>query len=587
MLKYRTQIKYLVFLLILLISNTASALTPLNVNKAFQITVIPARVDAVVLKWKIAKNYYLYKERIHIRSLNTAIATLGKIRRPQGIKKYDEILGHYQVYKQRLTLSVPLLLHQKQSFKLAIAYQGCSFAGFCYPPIKKVIEIKSFPITSTQDFSIANPNIGTNTATLNPQQKAESILTYQNVFIALLAFFGFGLLLAFTPCVLPMLPILSAIIVDNTNRIKPWRAFSLSLTYVLAMSCAFAMAGILVGYLGENLQTALQIPWVILSFAVIFIVLALSLFGLFEIRLPKRLHNYLHSKHQQQQGGSYIGVALMGFLAMLVVSPCVTPPLVGALTYIAHTGNSLLGGSALFVMSFGMGVPLLIIGTSLGSLLPKTGMWMEMIKKLFGIAMLAMAIWISQRVLPTSIINTLAGILALFSAWLIKKNSQKMKLIPMVMILLLSIIAFYLFISAMLGKPLYLNSNKTLAMEKRFHIIKSPKELNQQLKIAKKQQKFVLLDFYADWCVSCKQMDRRIFANPQVQTKLSKFYLIRANITANSPQNKALSQQFNVIAPPTIVFFSVNSSELNQYRIVGDVSRRIFIKKIEQILAKN
>ena len=518
----------------------------LPVDQVFQVTVQRLNNKTLTARWTIKPGYYLYRDKIHFESTPIRI---NSVIFPKGIIKHNQFIGKYEVYQGHvvtlLKFSNPL---PDQNLDMKIYYQGCAIAGFCYPPVIKQItlthsEMSVSEINSTTDnkqntLSTNNQIRRTTIKTASEQSKILSLLTGHNIFWTLISFFGFGLLLSLTPCVLPLIPVLSAIILGQ-KQLTTMKAFSLSVTYVLAMALTYSIAGVFAGLAGSYLQAFLQSPWVIIIVCALFVGLAFSLFGFYELRLPASWHEKLIHITNRQQGGNYIGVALMGCLSTLVISPCVTAPLVGVLTYIGNTGNALLGGLALFVLGLGSGVPLLIIGTSAGKWLPKSGPWMNSIKIILGILMLVMAVWLLARILPT--------------------NSRPFR---------------------------FLHPNQVVSSEtSNFQTIKSISDLNSALKQAKQYNKPVLLDFYANWCLSCKEMERVVFTAPQVKSLMSHFILLRADVTANDDKDKALERQFHVIAPPTFLFFAPNGQELSDARIVGQEESQTFASHLQQILA--
>ena len=517
----------------------------LPVDQVFQVSVQRLNDKTLTARWTIKPGYYLYKNKIHFESTPIHISSVVF---PRGIIKHNQFIGKYEVYQGHmvtlLKFSNPL---PDQNLDMVIHYQGCAVAGFCYPPVVKNLTLthSGMSVSETnqnttdigQNFLAKNQAQGT-IKNASEQSKILSLLAGHNIFWTLISFFGFGLLLSLTPCVLPLIPVLSAIILGQ-KQLTTAKAFSLSLTYVLAMALTYALAGVFAGLAGSYLQAFLQSPWVIIIVCALFVGLAFSLFGFYELRLPASWHEKLIHITNRQQGGNYIGVALMGCLSTLVISPCITAPLVGVLAYIGNTGNAVLGGIALFVLGLGSGVPLLIIGTSAGKWLPKSGPWMNGIKIVLGILMLAMAVWLLARIIPS--------------------NSRPFSL---------------------------LHPNQVVSSEtSNFQTIKSISDLNLVLKQAKQQNKFVLLDFYANWCLSCKEMERIVFTAPQVKSLMSRFILLRADVTANDDKDKALERQFHVIAPPTFLFFAPNGQELTDFRIVGQEESQTFANHLQNVLA--
>ncbi len=580
--------KFLLLIILLLVPLVSFAQEkPLPANTAFVLTVKTQGDDTLLAHWQIHPGYYLYKQQFKFALVAPQNAKLAPVTLPRGIPKEDEIFGKYQVYFNQLTIPLKLTQFSGNKAAVMITYQGCSAAGFCYPPISKTIHI---------NFGSGKIGMGA-TATLSAQDRAEQILINKNFIVTLLAFFGFGILLAFTPCVLPMVPILSGIIVGQGSKIRTKRAFLLSLTYILGMALMFAIAGVIAALIGSSLQAALQKPWVIIIFSIFFVLLALSLFGFYELKLPASIHERISGFNQRQQAGTYFGVAIMGALSTLVVSPCVTAPLIGALGYISNTGNTVLGGSALFAMGLGMGTPLLIFGTVGGKLLPKAGKWMQAVKDFFGILLLGLAIWMLERIIPGQVIMFLWAALLIVSAVYMgafaTANTGWLKLWKGLGLLL----AFYgilLLIGGAIGntdpfRPLALMqhfSSTPMRAPKANGLFKSVKtiaDVQRAITNAKLAGKPVMLDFYADWCISCKIMERDTFANPEVQKALKNFVLLQADVTANDVQDKALMKHFNVIAPPAILFFNTDGKEINSARLVGELGPSAFLKHLKAL----
>jgi thiol:disulfide interchange protein DsbD len=476
---------------------------------------------------------------------------------------------------------------------LNFAYQGCSSQGFCYPPVKQAIQVNLAQITGPTDLAdhITMLDSHPSSVPLSKQDYATRLFTGHHFGFVLLGFLGLGLLLAFTPCVLPMVPILSSIIVGYGNDIGTRKAFLLSLAYVLGMAMAYAAAGVVVALAGSSMQVALQKPEVIGLFSGCFVLLALSLFGLYDLRLPNKLQQRIASWSHRHVGGTYAGVFIMGVFSTLVVSPCVSAPLVGVLTYIANSGNVVLGGSALLAMGLGMGIPLLLVGTTAGKLLPKSGAWMDQVKHVFGLLMLAMAIWMVSRIIPAIVTLYLWALLAIFAAvyfWRLQHSKQPWRHVHNSLGFALLVYGLVLIGSAVLGYPDPLNpfgkfSPSMTAENSPFAVVKNMEEFDRQLTLAKQNKKQVLLDFYADWCASCLVMDRHVFNQKATQNSLSKFVLLRADVTQNNSFDRALQQRYHVVAPPTVEFFDAEGNQLTQNEIVGEVSEKEFLADIGRV----
>lgn len=529
---------------------------PLPADQVFQVSIASSNAQQVVLHWKIAKGYHLYRERFSFNLITPKTGTIGNVILPAGISKEDMILGKYQVYENQLDLTVPLN-NVTTAATLAVGYQGCADSGFCYPP-------------TTKTFTLNTGN-----------DRFANLLQQKNYLWIALAFLGFGLLLSFTPCVLPMIPILSGIIIGQRRAALSTRnAFFLSLAYVIGMSVTYAIAGVLVALAGSHLSAALQTPWVIVIFSIVFVLLALSLFGFYELQLPGFLQQSINDLSNRQKRGSHIGAFVMGALSVLIVSPCVTAPLVGVLTFIAQSGDVILGALALLMMGIGMGIPLLIIGTSAGKLLPKAGRWMNTVKTIFGILLLAVAIYLLERVLSHLVSTLLWAALFIITALCLIYNNKK--LFRSMGILLLVYGVFLL-------QPLITSHNASATLTSQatktnlpFQRVKNIDDVKQALAIAQEKHQLVMLDFYADWCVACKIMERTTFNDPAVKTALNNVLLLQADVTANDATDKALEDYFHVVAPPTMLFFKDNKEFVDK-RLIGETSPKDFLKHVEEI----
>lgn len=560
---------------------------PDTTDVAFQFSAAAKDSQTIVGIWDIKPGYYLYRDRMAFTPLNPNVDRLGQPiwPTPNSVKDYPGT-GKLAVYTGHLMIPVPVLNSADKTILVKVTYQGCSEAGYCYPPVSKTVQInlEGHYLEPVQPLSIDIAPITFSPTT--PANPISQLFTQHNLFFILLSFFIFGLLLSLTPCVLPMIPILSSIIVGQSKTAHP-RSFGLSLFYVLGMSITYAIIGIIFGYIGSTIQIFLQKPWIIILFSLIFIAMALSLFGFYELQLPEKFRNRLYLLGNRQKSGSYLGALLMGFFATLVLSPCVTPPLVGALGYIGQSGNATLGGLALFVMGFGMGIPLLVIGLFSVKLLPKAGPWMNKIKNILGILMLAVAIWMLARILPAWLTLILWALLSIGTAIALKTFSTATTpgaWIKKIIGLLLFAYGIVLIIGAFFGntnplRPLTFHKTETAI---HFISVKTIADVNEQLKIAQTQNQPVLLDFYADWCISCKQMDQFTFTNHEVQKALSAFRVLRADVSANDADDQALQQNFHVIAPPTLLFFN-QGKEIPNSRIVGEISSPEFLKQLCKI----
>ena len=580
----------------------------LDPDIAFRVTAMQGD-NNIVTQWMIADGYYLYKDKISVAAKDAAQITLGELPLPEGKKEEDEYFGKIISIDHDFQANIPIqeIAENTRVVDLLVSYQGCAKAGLCYPPITKNIHV-AFADTSgvgTVPARPNNPSGNTNSSSSDfqsAQKRIADTLASGKLLFTVLGFFGLGLLLAFTPCVFPMIPILSSIIVGQGKNISTSKAFSLSLAYVLAMAVTYAAAGVLVGLSGKNIQIWFQNPWVISGFAGIFVVLSLAMFGFYKLQMPNAVQSKLNSISSNQQHGSYAGAGIMGFLSTLIIGPCVTAPLIGALIYITETGDALTGGIALFALSIGMGTPLLIIGTSAGKILPKADAWMGTIQAIFGVLLLALAIWMLDRILPAPVILLLAGVLLLVCAIYlgaldaIKEGASGWAKLYKGIGLIALIYGAILVIGAASGSHSILRplqgiitqpltggtaTNTSVVHALRFQQVKGIDGLNVAIQQAVQEGKPVMLDFYAEWCVSCKEMEAFTFTNTRVQKALANFAVLQSDVTANDAQDQALLKQLGLFGPPAILFYDRSGFELHNYRIVGFMSATKFVAHIE------
>ncbi|WP_019557694.1 protein-disulfide reductase DsbD [Thiomicrorhabdus arctica] len=568
----------------------------LDAEKAFQFSYQISADGQLELSWNIAHDYHLYQDKFKVRVLNGDVS-IGELQLPKAEQIDDPLFGKTMVYHGLMTGHLPIQT-LTSSAVIQVEFQGCSTsAGVCYPPIKKQISLDPGDIQTIQqnnsELKTSNSVPSTTGEALSESDQIADTLKNSSVWIVIATFFIFGLLLAFTPCVFPMIPILSSIIVGQGHKLTTKRAFIMSLVYVLAMSVTYTVAGVLAGMFGENLQAAFQNPWIIGSFSFIFILLSLSMFGFYDLQLPNRLQSKLTSMSNKQQGGTLTGVAIMGFLSALIVGPCVAPPLAGALIYIGQTGDALLGGVALFAMSIGMGLPLLILGASAGKLLPRAGAWMDNVKAVFGVMLIGIAIWMLERIIPAEIAMLSWAMLFIISAVYMGAfestftKSGWLKLVKG-FALILFLYGTMILIGLMGGSndmfhPLKTfkgssNSAQLQSEHLNFKTIKNIKELEAEL--AKGQP--VMLDFYADWCISCKEMEKLTFTQPQVHQALTGVTLLQADVTKNDDIDKALMKKFGLIGPPAILFFNASGIEQKSQRVVGFKPGDVFVQHINR-----
>ena len=567
--------------------------------------------DKLNISFIIKDGYYLYRHQFKIKSKNTIIKPVDL---PKGLPHEDEFFGVQQIYKQQLNFTINLEQVDKNA-EVTVRYQGCAAKGLCYPPQIKVIPVAQLhlvnasqpPITDSILAALgASSNSTAQTSTTNNTTHAAAPVSEQNILalklqqgnlgLTLIAFFIGGLLLAFTPCVFPMYPILTSIIVGQGKQLTNQRAFRLSFVYVQGMAITYTLLGVVVALAGAQFQAMFQNPIVLISLSVLFVVLALSMFNVFNLALPASWQNRLNQLSNKQQGGSYYGVLIMGIISGLVASPCTTAPLTGALLYISQTGNIALGAAALYVLSLGMGLPLLILGSSGGKLLPKAGGWMNIIKNSFGLLLLAVPIFLLQRMIPDNITNILWLILLLASAtYFYVVNQQSFAKHQGFWFGLRSLVILFILIwgCVQLIQTFSTNNNqhvtpinKIESKKLQFSRVKNISELTQKIQQASQQGKSVMIDFYADWCVACKEFEQYTFNKPDVINALSNTVPVQIDLTnTGAPENIALMQKFNILGLPTILFFNRQGQELSQQRVTGFMNANEFSQHIKSILA--
>ncbi|HFC30056.1 MAG TPA: protein-disulfide reductase DsbD [Oceanospirillales bacterium] len=556
--------------------------TTLPESQAFKLETIAMDENTLSARFTMSPNVYLYKDKVKLTSLTDGI-TIKEITFPKSDKKDDPHFGEVEVFFKQIELAVKIEREKKSANQLKIQaeFQGCVDEGICYPPITRIINV-DLPenITPTATASQTNDN----TIPLSEQDEIQSNLKNEALWKIILKFLLIGLGLALTPCVFPMIPILSGLIAGQKD-ITTRKSIILSVIYVLSMAVAYTIAGVVAGMLGANIQAALQTPAVIITFSIIFVLLSLSMFGYYDLQLPAKWQAKLMNISNKQEGGSHLGVAIMGFLSAIIVGPCVTPALAGTVLYISKAGDPVTGGIALFTMSIGMGVPLLIIGATEGKWMPKAGGWMNVIKAFFGIALLAMAIWFLSRIIPGNISLALFGILALLSSifwyrYAVKNIAKGSKLIFLFLFFKIALIGIGVaeLIGASRGNTDFMHP--LTSHNKTFIMIKSYADLKQELA---KTDKPVMLDFYADWCAACKEMDSLTYAKDNVKKALERFVILKADVTKQDKVDKELMKKFNIIGPPAILFFSENDELLPQYSFFGFKDAEDFITYINKI----
>ena len=597
------------FLLIILCSAQlvlAAQQDLLEPEKAFRFSARVLDATNIEVRYQIADGYYLYRERFAFAA--EPGVQLGAAKIPEGKKKKDEFFGEVQTHRGELRIVVPVEVAPDGKVALSVTSQGCADVGVCYVPMDSKIQLAMAGSTSAvptaQSGGDPLSRIVNQTGAPKPSSAIAEDLRiaglFQGNFLLLLAsFFGFGLLLSCTPCVLPMIPILSGIIVGRGQRVTRAQGFALSAAYVLGMAITYAIAGVAAGLSGAMLAAALQNPWVLGSFAAIFVILALSMFGFYELQLPAGLQARLAETSNQLPGGQYAGVFAMGALSAVIVGPCVAAPLAGALLYISQSRDGVLGGAALFAMALGMGVPLLALGASAGALLPRAGPWMDTVKRFFGVLLIAVAIYLVSPLLPLAVQMLAWGALLIVSAVFLRvidplplqaHSLQRFGKGLGVIALLAG--AAYL-VGAFSGaqdilQPLSGVAARSVAAptaaEPLFKRVTSGVELDAAVKAAATTGKPVLLDFYADWCVSCKEMERFTFTDAQVRLRLAGMVKVQADVTANSAEHQALLKRFRLFGPPGIIFFDKNGKEINGLRVIGFQSAEKFAGVLDEVL---
>ncbi len=560
----------------------------LEPDQAFRLSAKPVDRATVRFTWVVEQGYYLYRDKFSLVSLTDDVSIdKTALRIPPGKVKQDESFGEVEVNTGLIVVDAPLVPANDgiSNALFRVGYQGCKEGSVCYPP-----QLKEIVVDLGQTLSAAVQPVSR--AQLSVQDRITARLKQGSFVLNVLAFFAFGALLSLTPCVFPMIPILSGIIVGQSGTVTGRRGFLLSLAYVLAMALTYSLLGVLAGTFQVNLQAASQNVWAISAFSLVFVILALSMFGYYELRMPAAIQTRLSSLSQPRQQTGLYSSAAMGAVSAIIVGPCVAPPLAGALLYISQTGYALLGGAALFSMGLGFGAPLLVIGASAGSLLPRVGAWMEKVKQGFGIIMLGVAIWFLERVIPGAVAMLLWALLVILAALLmgaLDRTERTGKAFKAVGIAGL-IYASTLIIGALSGsqdmlRPLaHLAGKPAASSSLEFQRIKSAADLDRTLAAAAAAGKFVMLDFYADWCVTCIEMEHDTFTEPEVKRVLSDVILVQADVTRNDSEDQRLLERFQLFGPPAILFFGTDARELQEYRLIGYVKPEQFLQHLAKLL---
>ena len=575
----------------------------LEPEKAFRFSARMRDARNIEVRFAIADGYYMYRDKFKFSVTGAPEAKLGAPDFPAGVKRKDEFFGEVETYRKEVRIGIPLERGASaQTLVLDVTSQGCADIGVCYVPMDSRATL--------QLAALGKAEPGGEVPALTEAPREADVAPRLSIFasdfeIAALfqgstgfvlgGFFVLGLLLAFTPCVLPMIPILSGIIAGEGRELNKLRALALSLSYVMGMALAYAAAGVAAAYSGTLLAAGLQNPWVLGTFALVFVVLALSAFGFFELQLPQFLHNRLSSAHQQLRGGRMVSVALMGAFSAVIVSPCVAAPLAGALLYISQTKDVLLGGSALFSLALGMGAPLIAVGVSEGALLPRAGAWMAGVRQFFGVLLLAVAIWVVAPVIPVYV-QLLAWAALLIGSGVFLRgidplpdNASGWRRLWKGVGVMALLTGAALLVGAFSGardplRPLAALTSGSVAAAAplAWTPVRSSAELDERLRAPGRP---VMLDFYADWCVSCKEMEAFTFTDPRVRAKMAEMLLVRADVTANNAADKALLKRFSLFGPPGIIFFDARGKEIRGLRVVGYQNADRFLETLVRATA--
>ena len=609
----------------------------LHPDEAFVVAFEQRDDNTAVATFEIEDEYFLYNHRFGVAVANDDSVTAEIASLTKGKHKYDEFFGDVEINRKKAVAEI-VFKHdgEAREIELDIGYQGCADIGICFPPQTKrvnfmlaaadsdsglvfgktdgagdsvIVDEASAQNVVTEEAAAATATTATTNTTssrlgLSEQDRLANKLGQSSLPVIFALFVGLGLLLAFTPCVLPMVPILSGLIVGQGKEVTVAKATTLSVVYVLVMALTYAVAGVAVGMTGAGIGF-LQNPWVLTGFAALLVVLSLSMFGFYELQMPQALQNKVNNLSNSKNGGSFASVAFMGFLSALIVGPCVTAPLVGALIFIADTGDAVVGGTALFALGLGMGLPLIVVGASCGRLLPRAGAWMERVKAVFGVLLLAMAIWMLSRFLPAQIILALSAVLAIVSGiylgaldsltkesagWQrLSKGGGLVAVIYGAALLigalsnghsLISPLKNFTAGSAQVSSFNTAGGRVTAAHELVFETVKSADELDAYIQTSIQQGQPLILDFYADWCVSCKEMEAFTFTDPKVAEQMSRSMLLRADVTKNDKLDRGLLKRFSLFGPPAILFFSPQGQETRNGRVVGFMNKSEFYEHL-------
>lgn len=564
---------------------------PLEVEQAFVFDALQVDDQRVVLNWNIEERYYLYQDRIQL-TLPSGV-TLVERMDSQTVSKDDPLFGQVEVFYDRADIELVLARSSDASDagQFEVSYQGCWEGGICYPPVTTSVSFSGLTDRSVSQAQSESVQDRLSNRPISEQDQFAQTLSESSLITLLGIFFLAGLALSLTPCVFPMIPILSGIIAGQGHHNSTRHGFILSLIYVLAMAVTYTIAGVIAGLFGANIQAALQAPVVIVVFSAIFVLLSISMFGFYDLQMPSSVQTWLTRNSDNQKGGSYSGVAIMGFLSALIVGPCMAAPLAGALIYIGQTGDPVLGGSALFVMSLGMGVPLILIGTSASKLMPRAGRWMETVKAGFGVVLLLMAVWMLDRIVAPEITMGLVALILIVTAVFMgvldshSSDTHGLRKLGKGVGIVLLVYGAALAVGLLAGGqslvyPLkgIVSSSQAVSQKLNFDVVTTLSQLESKLKDAEQAKRAVMLDYYADWCVSCAELDYVTFADDRVKQTLSMMTLIKVDVTANDEESKKLTQRYQVLGPPTLVFYDGQGNPRPELTLVG-------VPQPEQLLA--
>ena len=542
-------------------------------DKAFKMSVTNIGEKKILIDWQIEKGYYLYMGMFEF-STDQENVKITKAQMPDGTKKVDEFFGNVDVYYNSTSAELTFDKINKNT-NLIVTYQGCADAGLCYPPIKKIISLDKY---SSEEGLFLKTSSSNDQFYITEQLNTQSIIL--NIFLFLLA----GLLLSFTPCVFPMIPILTGIIVGQGPNISRKKSFLLSLTYVLTMAFTYAIAGTIIAASGINIQASLQSPYVIGTLTILFIILALSMFNFITIQMPQYFQNILINKSNNNKSGSYVGVGIMGSLSALIVGPCVTAPLIGALVYIASTNNYIIGATALFSLGIGMGLPLLILGTSASELMKKIGPYLEFVNKLFGILFLVVAVWLVERILSIYMAAFLWASLAAFIAWLFYRSNAENYIVKSTLNVLSIVLVSY---SLLQVYGLRANDNfeptSSFIEKKDSQIFVKLKSTTDLFDSIKNTENITMVDLWADWCVACKELDKYTFSDLRVRELLTNINIIKFDVTENNDDHSKFLSDNQIYGPPALMFFDNKGNEIKSARIVGFIDADNFLNRLNNL----